>query len=73
MSSLSEGINHFAVDLFQQIRQSGRENIFFCPLSIMSALAMTSLGARENTASQIQKVLHFNEITENKKGGTTVD
>uniref|UniRef100_A0A8C0D9L3 Serpin domain-containing protein n=1 Tax=Balaenoptera musculus TaxID=9771 RepID=A0A8C0D9L3_BALMU len=73
MSSLGEAIIHFAVDLFQQIRQSEKENIFFSPLSIMSALAMTSLGAREHTASQIQKVLHFNEIAENKREGTTVD
>uniref|UniRef100_A0A8C0I0J4 Serpin domain-containing protein n=1 Tax=Balaenoptera musculus TaxID=9771 RepID=A0A8C0I0J4_BALMU len=54
--SLGEAINHFAVNLFQQIRQSEEENIFFSPLSIMSALAMTSLGAREYTASEIQKV-----------------
>ncbi|XP_061025656.1 serpin B3-like isoform X2 [Eubalaena glacialis] len=73
MSSLGEAIIHFAVDLFQQIRQSEKENIFFSPLSIMSALAMTSLGAREHTASEIQKVLHFNEIAENKEEGTTVD
>uniref|UniRef100_A0A8C6AUX7 Serpin B3-like n=1 Tax=Monodon monoceros TaxID=40151 RepID=A0A8C6AUX7_MONMO len=56
MSSLGEGITHFAVDLFQQIRQSKKENIFYSPLSIMSAFAMTSLGARGHTASEIQKV-----------------
>ena len=56
MSSLDEAIIHFAVELFQQIRQSEKENIFFSPLSIMSALAMTSLGAREHTAAEIQKV-----------------
>uniref|UniRef100_A0A8C6AX57 Serpin B3-like n=1 Tax=Monodon monoceros TaxID=40151 RepID=A0A8C6AX57_MONMO len=56
MSSLGEGITHFAVDLFQQIRQSKKENIFYSPLSIMSAFAMTSLGARGHTASEIQKL-----------------
>ncbi|XP_007463766.1 PREDICTED: serpin B3 [Lipotes vexillifer] len=69
MSSLGEGIIHFAVDLFQQIRQSEKGNIFYSPLSIMSSLAMTSLGAREHTASEIQKVLHENEIAENTRGG----
>ncbi|XP_022439970.1 serpin B3-like [Delphinapterus leucas] len=69
MSSLGEGITHFAVDLFQQIRQSKKENIFYSPLSIMSAFAMTSLGARGHTASEIQKVLHMNEIAENAEGG----
>uniref|UniRef100_A0A8C6AX15 Serpin B3-like n=1 Tax=Monodon monoceros TaxID=40151 RepID=A0A8C6AX15_MONMO len=50
-------------DLFQQIRQSKKENIFYSPLSIMSAFAMTSLGARGHTASEIQKVGQSNELT----------
>uniref|UniRef100_A0A8C6ATW2 Serpin B3-like n=1 Tax=Monodon monoceros TaxID=40151 RepID=A0A8C6ATW2_MONMO len=56
-------ITHFAVDLFQQIRQSKKENIFYSPLSIMSAFAMTSLGARGHTASEIQKVEQEGRIT----------
>uniref|UniRef100_A0ABI0NNT8 Serpin domain-containing protein n=1 Tax=Bos taurus TaxID=9913 RepID=A0ABI0NNT8_BOVIN len=56
MSSLGEAIIHLGIDLFHQIRQSKKENIFYSPLSISSALAMTYLGARENTASQMQKV-----------------
>ncbi|DAA15768.1 TPA: serpin peptidase inhibitor, clade B like, partial [Bos taurus] len=71
MSSLGEAIIHLGIDLFHQIRQSKKENIFYSPLSISSALAMTYLGARENTASQMQKVLHFNEITENPRGRET--
>ncbi|XP_024844989.1 serpin B3 [Bos taurus] len=69
MSSLSEAIIHLAIDLFHQIRKSEKENIFLSPFSISSALAMTYLGARENTASQMQKVLHFNKIAENTRGG----
>ena len=56
MSSLSEAIIHLAIDLFHQIRKSEKENIFLSPFSISSALAMTYLGARENTASEMQKV-----------------
>jgi len=56
MSSLSEAIIHLAIDLFHQIRKSEKENIFLSPFSISSALAMTYLGARENTASLMQKV-----------------
>ena len=56
MSSLGEAIIHLAIDLFHQIRKSEKENIFLSPFSISSALAMTYLGARENTASQMQKV-----------------
>ncbi|XP_057555363.1 serpin B3-like isoform X1 [Hippopotamus amphibius kiboko] len=73
MSSLSEANTHFAIDLFQQIRQSKKENVFYSPFSIMSALAMTSLGAQGQTASEIEKVLHFNEITGNTKGEATRD
>ncbi|XP_057555537.1 serpin B3-like [Hippopotamus amphibius kiboko] len=73
MSSLSEANTHFAVELFKQIRGSKEENIFYSPFNIMSALAMTSLGAKGHTASEIEKVLHFNEITGNTTGGTTRD
>uniref|UniRef100_A0A671FNK8 Serpin domain-containing protein n=1 Tax=Rhinolophus ferrumequinum TaxID=59479 RepID=A0A671FNK8_RHIFE len=71
MSSLSEANTRFAYDLFQQFRQSEKENIFYSPLSITSALAMTYLGSRGQTASTMQKVLHFNEVTENTKGEAT--
>ncbi|XP_047622953.1 serpin B3-like [Phacochoerus africanus] len=70
MSSLSESIIQFAVDLFQQIRRSEGGNIFYSPLSIMSALAMTYLGSRGHTASEIRKVLHLKELAENAEGAT---
>ncbi|XP_045019947.1 serpin B3 [Bubalus bubalis] len=73
MSSLGEAIIHLAIDLFHEIRKSEKENIFLSPFSISSALAMTYLGARENTASQMQKVLHFNKIAENTRGGAAKD
>ncbi|XP_037012320.2 serpin B3 [Artibeus jamaicensis] len=71
MTSLSEANTRFAYDLFQQLRKSEKENIFYSPLSVSAAIAMTYLGAQENTASEIQKVLHFNEVTEDAKGGAT--
>ncbi|XP_057554432.1 serpin B3-like isoform X1 [Hippopotamus amphibius kiboko] len=73
MSSLSEANTHFAIDLFKQIRGSKEQNVFYSPFNIMSALAMTSLGARGHTASEIEKVLHFNGITGSTKGGATKD
>nr|XP_040128146.1 serpin B4-like [Ictidomys tridecemlineatus]XP_040128149.1 serpin B4-like [Ictidomys tridecemlineatus] len=63
MSSLSVANTKFTLDLFRKLRKDG-DNVFYSPVSILSALAMLDLGARGNTALQMEKVLHFNEITE---------
>ncbi|XP_032167042.1 serpin B3 [Mustela erminea] len=74
MNSLSAANTHFAFDLFQQFKTSKKDdNIFYSPLSIVSALAMTYLGAKENTAFEMEMALHFNEVTENTEGRTTTD
>ncbi|XP_072808386.1 serpin B4-like [Vicugna pacos] len=74
MDSLSGPITHFTVDLYQQIRQgSTGKNIFYSPLSIMSAFGMLYLGSRGNTAAQLQKALHFKEVAENPTAGATAD
>jgi serpin B len=53
-----KGNNAFAVALYGQLRnRSG--NLFFSPESISTALAMAYAGARDNTASQMAKTLHF--------------
>ncbi|KFU94251.1 Alpha-1-antiproteinase F, partial [Chaetura pelagica] len=59
----------FACCFYKEI--SSRENsgnIFFSPLSISTALAMLTLGARSDTLTQILRVLNFNsgEISENE-------
>ena len=61
MNSLSAANTHFAFDLFQQFKTSKKDdNILYSPLSISSALAMTYLGAKENTAFEMEKVdVHF--------------
>uniref|UniRef100_H2NWI1 Serpin domain-containing protein n=1 Tax=Pongo abelii TaxID=9601 RepID=H2NWI1_PONAB len=65
MNSLSEANTKFMFDLFQQFRKSKENNIFYSPISIASALGMVLLGAKNNTAQQINKVLHFDQVTEN--------
>ncbi|NXF36902.1 A1AT protein, partial [Nyctibius bracteatus] len=51
----------FAFRLYKQVREeAGSKNIFFSPLSISTAFAMLSLGARTNTLSQLYKGLTFN-------------
>ena len=58
--ALVEGNNAFAVDLYGQLKKGGQgKSIFFSPVSISSALAMTYAGAKGETASQMAAALHF--------------
>ncbi|NXH41366.1 A1AT2 antiproteinase, partial [Dicaeum eximium] len=51
----------FAFKLYKQIRDEvGDGNIFFSPLSISTAFAMLSLGARSNTLRELHRGLAFN-------------
>ncbi|XP_038050243.1 serpin B6-like [Patiria miniata] len=57
--------NTFASNLFRVLTEGGSSNnIFFSPMSISTALAMTFMGARGETASQMSQVLHFNMLEE---------
>jgi serine protease inhibitor len=49
--------NKFAFDCYAKLKPN--TNIFFSPYSISTALAMTYLGARGNTRTQISQTLHF--------------
>ncbi|CAI5780098.1 Hypothetical predicted protein [Podarcis lilfordi] len=62
MTTLVDAINKFAFDLHKKIDGTSG-NIFFSPMSIAAALGMVFLGARGDTAKQMEKVLHFNEVT----------
>ncbi|NWW69969.1 A1AT protein, partial [Climacteris rufus] len=51
----------FAFKFYKQVREEvGNKNIFFSPLSISTAFAMLSLGARSNTLRELHKGLAFN-------------
>ncbi|NWU88635.1 A1AT protein, partial [Upupa epops] len=51
----------FAFQFYKQIRdENNNKNIFFSPLSISTAFAMLSLGARSNTLRQLHEGLSFN-------------
>src|SRR5262245_10372397 len=55
---VAAGNTRFALKLHGKLRE--REgNLFFSPLSVSTALAMTSAGAREATLRQMQDALHF--------------
>ncbi len=52
------GNTEFALDLYGKLaREQG--NLLFSPYSISNALAMTYDGARNNTAAEMKKALHF--------------
>jgi serpin B len=50
--------NAFGLDLYRQLRTDG-ENLFFSPASVAYALSMTRLGARGQTAQEMDRVLHL--------------
>ena len=50
--------NDFALDLFSHLAKN-KGNLFFSPLSIQTALAMAYAGAKDSTAAQMEKALHF--------------
>ncbi|XP_031548227.2 serpin B12 isoform X2 [Vicugna pacos] len=70
MDSLIAANTKFCFDLFQKISKDDyHKNIFFCPLSLSAALGMVRLGARSDSARQIDQVLHFNEFSQNETKG----
>ncbi|XP_078395626.1 leukocyte elastase inhibitor-like [Cetorhinus maximus] len=63
MEDLSKANCHFTLDLFTKLIEKNQAgNIFFSPFSISTALAMVYLGAKNNTASQMAKALHFDQV-----------
>ncbi|NXK50477.1 A1AF antiproteinase, partial [Chauna torquata] len=67
--TVGNSVCQFACCFYKEI--SSRENsgnVFFSPLSISTAFAMLTLGARSDTLTQILRVLNFNprDISENQ-------
>ncbi|EHB08563.1 Serpin B12 [Heterocephalus glaber] len=60
MDSLVVANNKFCFDFFQAIsKDDDHKNIFFCPLSLSAAFGMIRLGARNDSAHQIDEVVVF--------------
>ncbi|XP_017594100.1 PREDICTED: ovalbumin-related protein X [Corvus brachyrhynchos] len=63
MGSINAANAEFCFDVFKEVKfHRPNDNIFYCPLSMIAALAMVYLGARNNTEYQMEKVLHFDKI-----------
>ncbi|XP_062933555.1 serpin B11 isoform X1 [Cynocephalus volans] len=68
MGSLSTANVEFCLDVFKELNSNNvGDNIFFSPLSLLYALSMVLLGARGNSAEQVEKVLHFSNNVESVK------
>ncbi|NWQ82425.1 SPB6 protein, partial [Columbina picui] len=62
MDNLCAANTAFAVDLLRKLCENkSRQNLFFSPFSISSALSMILLGSKSNTKAQIAKVLSLNK------------
>ncbi|KAM6142465.1 Heterochromatin-associated protein MENT [Phoenicopterus ruber ruber] len=62
MELVSTSIGKFTIDLFNNLNETNKgKNIFFSPWSISSALALTYLGAKGTTATEMAEVLHFTQ------------
>uniref|UniRef100_A0A8C8E809 Serpin family B member 11 n=1 Tax=Otus sunia TaxID=257818 RepID=A0A8C8E809_9STRI len=57
MGSISRPVTEFCLDLYNKLNRNAEDtNIVFSPMSISVALALVHLGAKNNTALQIEKV-----------------
>ncbi|NWV82594.1 OVALY protein, partial [Dasyornis broadbenti] len=56
MGSISAANAEFCFDVFKELKfHRPNDNVFYCPLSMIAALAMVYLGARNNTEYQMEK------------------
>ena len=63
VSQLAKATAAFGLDIYRTVSQGkDGENIFFSPISINTALAMTLLGAKGDTAEQMKSVLKVKDF-----------
>ncbi|KAK4825721.1 hypothetical protein QYF61_002139 [Mycteria americana] len=69
MDRLCAANTTFALDLLRKLCENkSRQNLFFSPFSISSALSMILLGSKGNTKAQIAKVLSLNKAEDAHNG-----
>jgi len=63
ITSFNDAVNGFCFDFFKQLYdgQDNQPNVFYSPYSVFTALAMTYEGARNNTATEMENVLHVEQ------------
>lgn len=63
ISTVAEGNNAFAKDLYDQLRTRETGNVFISPFSISTALAMTYAGAKGSTSDEMERVMRYGANT----------
>ncbi|XP_064282783.1 ovalbumin-related protein Y-like [Passer domesticus] len=64
MGSISAANAEFCFDVFKEVKiYRSHDNVLFSSLSMLSTLALVYMGARGKTQSQMEKVLHFDNVT----------
>ncbi|MGL4553737.1 MAG: serpin family protein [Gemmataceae bacterium] len=56
----------FGIDLYHRFRAETKGNLFFSPVSLVSALGLASVGAEGQTRKQMLSVLHFPDRDDNE-------
>jgi serine protease inhibitor len=71
---IAEANNQFGFDLFKQLEQQDKgKNIFFSPLSVAFALAMTYNGAAGITKDEMQRVLKLTSMNQDQVNEESAD
>src|SRR4030095_5146535 len=73
-SNLAAASNAFGFDLFQQLRrQEANKNVFFSPLSVTVALAMTYNGAAGETKNAMARALKIEGMNQAELNRASAD
>jgi len=65
MNPIVRASNNFAFALYKELcKKEGENNLFFSPLSVTAALALTHLGTKGKTAEEIKATLHAKDIND---------
>ncbi|HTA82563.1 MAG TPA: serpin family protein [Bacteroidia bacterium] len=65
---VADSNNMFAFEFYKHV-DAGKNNVFYSPFSITTAMAMAQTGARNETYRQIGHVMHFNTLPKRFMGG----
>ncbi|NP_001086270.1 serpin B5 isoform X1 [Xenopus laevis] len=69
MDALRLANTGLAVDIFKKLcEKSATDNFVFSPICISTSLALLHRGSQGNTASELQKVLHFEKVKDSDFG-----